>query len=126
MAELKERAISVVKGKNVCLVGFGSLAKTELDIVKQIMTVYINKLEERTDYTELKIKLKTHQHIKSFIHELKADLYIGGKQLNTETNHRNLNKALALAMTKLLSEIEHSKKKSLKGKPIRKLNKKFI
>lgn len=119
------RGISIVAGKNVSLVGFGSLDKAELNVIKQIMPVYINKIEERTDYTELRIRLKSHQHIKSFMHELEADLFIPGTTLSVKANHKNLNRALALVMTKLLSKIEHLKKKGLRERPVRKLTKRL-
>ena len=76
--------------------------------------VYLNKIEERTNYIELKVRLRTHQHIKSFIHELNADLFLTGATLSSKVTHKNLNRALALIMLKLLSEIEHLKKKSSK------------
>ena len=120
------RGITIVGGKNISLVGFGCLARTELAIVKQIMPVYINKLENRTDYTELKIRLKPHQKNKSFMHELEADLFIPGKTLSAKASHKNLNRALALIMSRLLSELRHLEKKGLRERPIKKLSRKTI
>lgn len=110
------------EGKNVSMVGFGKLAEIELETIKQIMPVYIKKLESRTDYTELKIRLKMHQHAKSFIHELDADLFMPGSHLGAKITHKNLYKALALAMSKLLAEVEHHLKKKARQHPIRKFS----
>jgi ribosome-associated translation inhibitor RaiA len=118
---MKDKGAFEGERKNVSLVGFDKLSEEELETVKQIMSSHIGKLENRTDYTELRIRLKIHQHEKSFIHELEADLFIPGRQLGVKISHKNLYKALALTMSKLISEIDHYlKKKSPGNRPIRK------
>ena len=120
----KEKAISIVNTKNVSLVGFNKLDKSEQETVKKVMATYIKKIEERIDYNELKIRLKQHQRNKMFIHEISADLLITpGINLNAKFTHKNPYKALAQVMIKIINEIKHQKKKNLRGISIRKLGK---
>lgn len=121
---MPEEGISIVAGKNLALIGFDKLEHVELKTIKEVMAGYIRRLE-RVSYQELKVRLKLHQHAKSFIHELEAELYMHGTTLNAKMMHKNLYKALALTMKKLLKEIEHLEKKSLRKKPIRKLSRKI-
>ncbi len=79
------------------------------------MSTYIKKIEERTDYEELKIRLKQHQRNKLFIHEIKADLLLTpGVKLNAKFTHKNPYKALAQVMIKIINEIKHQKKRNIK------------
>lgn len=124
---MKDRGNFDSERKNISLVGFDKLSEQELATIKQIMPGYISKLENKMDYLELRIRLKMHQHEKSFMHELDADLFIPGRQLSAKTSHKNLYKALALTMSKLISGIDHHlKKKSPRNRPIKKFNKKII
>jgi len=111
----KEKEISIVNGKNVSLIGFGAFDKIEQEAVKKVMSTYIKKIEERTNYNELKIRLKQHQRNKLFIHEINADLIITpGISLNAKFEHKNPYKAIAQVMIKLINEISHQKKKNIK------------
>ncbi len=123
----KTKEISIISGKNTSLVGFGKLAKVEIAKVKEIMATYLAKIDERTDYNELRITLKQHQHSKSFLHELQTELFIHpGVCFSAKLTHKNLYRALALLMTKILRELDHKKKKNPRQQPIRKLSKKII
>lgn len=111
----KEKEISIVSGKNVSLIGFKQFDKSEQKVVKKVMSTYIKKIEERTDYEELKIRLKQHQRNKMFIHEIKADLLLTpGVNLNAKFTHKNPYKALAQVMIKIINEITHQKKRNIK------------
>ena len=111
----KEKEISIVSGKNVSLIGFKQFDKSEQEIVRKVMSTYIKKIEERTDYEELKIRLKQHQRNKMFIHEIKADLLLTpGVNLNAKFTHKNPYKALAQVMIKIINEITHQKKRNIK------------
>ena len=113
--------INIPEGNNLSLVGFKKLDKTEIDKVKEILLPYIKKLEEKTDYDLLKIELRIHPRSHTFIHELESDLLLRpGKILSAKSVDKNLYKAIPLLMKKLISEVEHIKKKTIRERPIRK------
>ena len=116
------KADSFIGGKNVSLVGFDGLDKAELEEVRKIMATEIRKIEERTSYDQLKIRLKTHVHGKSFRHELDAELFLNkGKCLDAVANDKNLYKAITTITSKLISEVEHLERKNPRQHPIRKI-----
>ena len=117
----KEKEIPFIEGKKVSLIGFSKLDKSEEEAVRRVMATYIKKIEERTDYNELKIRLKTHPKSKSFIHEIHSQLLITpGRSLSAKITNKNPYKALAQTMIKLINEITHQKKKKLREKSRRK------
>jgi hypothetical protein len=118
------KADSFIGGKNVSLVGFDSLDKAELEAVRKIMAVEIRKIEERTDYNQLRIRLKTHPHGKSFIHEFDAELFLNsGKSLDATASDKNIFRGLTTITSKLISEISHLERKSPRQHPIKKITK---
>ncbi|MEM4152983.1 MAG: hypothetical protein QXK80_02630 [Candidatus Pacearchaeota archaeon] len=124
----KGKEINITLGKNIQLIGFDALEPTEISIIQDLLLHYIKKIENKTNYELFKLKLKMHQHNKTFIHELKAELFIHpGMVLGSALTHKNLYKGISDIMKKILSEIEHHlKKKSVRNRPIKKLNKKII
>lgn len=123
----KGKEINITLGKNVQLIGFDVLEPAEISIIRDLLLHYIKKIENKTNYELFKLKLKMHQHNKTFMHELKAELFIHpGMVLGSTLINKNLYKGTSTIMKKLLSEIEHLKKKSTRNKPIKKLNKKII
>jgi len=90
------------------LVGFDKLDEEEIELVKKELASHMQKLENRASNASLKIRLKMHKHEKSYIHELEADLFIPGiKNFSSKISDKNLYKALASIMSKLISEVDH-------------------
>lgn len=123
----KGKEINIVMGKNIQLLGFGVLEPSEINIVQELLQNYLKKIDNKIEYDLLKLKLKMHQHSKTFIHELETELFLRpGTSLGTEVSHKNLYKAIATSMKKLLSEIEHYKKRNPRERPIKKLSEKIL
>ncbi|MCX8193969.1 MAG: hypothetical protein N3G19_01250 [Candidatus Pacearchaeota archaeon] len=121
------KEINITLGKNVQLIGFDILEPSEISVIQHLLLNYIKKIENKTNYELLKLKLKMHQHSKMFMHELKAELFIHpGMVIGSILTHKNLYKGTSTIMKKLLSEIEHLKKRSPRNRPIKKLSKKII
>ena len=117
----KKKEIQFMEGKNVSLIGFNRLDKSEEEAVRRVMATYIKKIEGRTDYDELRIRLKTHRKSKSFIHEIHSQLLITpGKSLSSKITNKNPYKALAQTMIKLINELIHQEKKKPREKVKRK------
>jgi len=96
----------------VSLVGFDELDEEEIEQAKKILSTHVSKLENKTDNGALKIRLKMHKHNKNFVHELEADFFVsGGKNFSANASDKNLYKALASTMSKLISEVEHNSRK---------------
>lgn len=99
-------------GGNITLINF-KLEPIELVVVKKIVGNYVKKLSEKVGYKELKLRLKQHEHGKSFLHELNTEAIIsknreGGGDiiLSSSAQDYNLFNALASVMEKLLNEAE--------------------
>lgn len=121
------KEINIILGKNIQLLGFGVLEPSEINIVTGLLQNYVKKIENRIDYDLLRLKLKMHQHSKTFMHELEAELFLHpGASFGTEVSHKNLYKAIATSMKKMLAEIDHYKKRDLRERPIKKLSKKVL
>jgi len=103
-------------GENIALVGFDKLEPAELIIVKKIVGTYVKKLQEITDYKELKLVLQQHQHGKTFKHEINAQVDLNEGKLHSTVTEWNLFKAISAVMKKLISEFSHQKKKDIKKK----------
>ena len=103
-------------GGNIALVGFDKLEPAELIIVKKIVGTYVKKLQENTDYKELRLVLQQHQHGKTFKHEINAQVDLKKGKLHSTVTEWNLFKAISAVMKKLISEFSHQKKKDIKKK----------
>jgi len=103
-------------GGNIALVGFDILEPAELIIVKKIVGTYVKKLQESTEYKELKLVLKQSQHGKTFKHEINAQVDLNKGSFQSKVVEWNLFTAIAAAMDKLISEFSHQKKKDVKKK----------
>lgn len=113
--------------KNIQCQGFDVLEPSEMAIVTKLLKTYVKKIDRRTSYDLLRLTLKMHERGKIFIHELGAELFLRpGVSLGAEVSHKNLYRAISSVMKKLLSEIEHYKKKHTRQHPIKKLSKKVI
>ncbi len=121
------KEINVTLGRNIQLLGFGVLEPSEIDIVNSLLQNYLKKIENKTDYELLRLKLKMHQHSKIFMHELEAELFVHpGMSFGTEVSNKNLYKGIGLLMKKMIAEVEHYKKRSPRERPIRKLSRKIL
>ncbi len=117
------KEINLILGKNIQLLGFGVLEPSEINIVKGLLQNYVKKIETKTDYNLLKMKLKMHQHNTNFIHELESQLIVHpGKSFVTNVSDKNIYKAIATLMKKLLSEIDHYKRRDVRQRPIKKFS----
>ena len=100
------------KSKNISLVGFGSLDKTEIDSVNKVIAARIKRINNKIDYELLRIRLKIHKRNKTFMHELRAELLIRpGQNVSAAVQHKNLYRAVDDVIKHLASEIEHKIKK---------------
>lgn len=106
-----------MKEKGVRLIGFDSLDDGEINIVKKIVSHYLNRIENIIkDYDELKLGLKIHNRKNLFIHEIKAEIFAGGKILVASSENKNLFSALADCFDALLIEIDKNFKKKKRVK----------
>lgn len=101
-------------GGSIALVGFGILQPVELIVVKKIVGNYVRKITEVANYKELRLRLKQHQHAKSFLHEIEAEAVItkgqdSGKNLvlAAKSTQHNLYTALSEALEKIYAEALH-------------------
>ena len=95
------------KGK-VLLSGF-SLDPAEKAIVDNLIRNYQNKIAERMEFEEIKLRLRKSKHGKTFLHEIQGTL-IAGKQFNAKVIDYNLFSAIAEAFEKLMNEAEHKER----------------
>ncbi len=118
--------INILLGKNIQLIGFEKLEKSEITAINKILQKYLGKIENEVAYALLRIRLKQHQKGKMFSHEIKADLMINpGKVISASLQYKNLYNGLNLVMRKLLSGIEHKIKKKINQHPIKKITRKL-
>ena len=66
--------------QNIALIGFGSLEPAEIDAVNKVLETHAKKLQELTNYESLRLKLHSHQHLKSFIHEIQPRRSLGKRR----------------------------------------------
>ena len=66
----------VAEGK-ILLAGF-DLEQEEKNLVNSIIKNYLNKIEQKIKFEEIKLRMKKSQHGKTFLHEIKGNLRIVG------------------------------------------------
>lgn len=96
-------------GGNISLVNF-DLDPMQAAVVRKLVGNYVKRLGEITEYKELKIRLRKHEHGKSVLHEIDANAYIiHGKEvtLNANSSNYNLYSALAEVLDKVIAEAMH-------------------
>jgi ribosome-associated translation inhibitor RaiA len=93
-------------GGNIVLAGF-SLDPAEMIVVKKIVGNYAKRISEKTDYTEIKIRLKQSHKIKSFLHSVNVDVSTSKGILTSSTEDKNLYSGLSTALEKIYSQAEH-------------------
>ncbi len=102
-------------GGNITLIGF-KLEPMEIAVVKKIVGNCVRKLIEKADYKSLKLRLKQHQHGKSFLHEVGAEAVVtslsgkhegGNRILSSTVSDYNLFTALSNVLENILAEAEH-------------------
>ena len=92
------------------LQGFNILDPSEIERLEEVIAKNLKKIKFRSDYINLRIELKIHEHAKEFVHEIKAVLFLKKNRIRAETSDKNIYKALQNVFDKLLSEIEHKNK----------------
>lgn len=92
------------KGK-VILAGF-DLEPAEKAIVSNLIANYKQKIAEKFDYKEIRLRMKKSARGKAFLHEIQG-LLIGEKKFNAKTTDYNLFLALSETLEKLMNEAEH-------------------
>ena len=97
-------------GGNITLVDF-NLDNQEMIILKKIIGNYAKKIRNITDYSELKIVMKTHKKTKAIKYEIKAKLAAGTSEANAETEGYNPFVAINEALRKIEGEIGHKIRK---------------
>jgi|SRR3989344_2569884 len=100
----------VAEGK-ILLAGF-DLEQEEKNLVNSIIKNYLNKIEQKIKFEEIKLRMKKSQHGKTFLHEIKGNLRIVGtkKEFASEVTDYNLYSAIAETFEKLIKEVEHYKR----------------
>ena len=102
--------------QNIALIGFGKLEPSEMNVINQILETHVKKLQELTNYESLRLKLHPHQHSKSFIHEIHAELQAKqakgsdkGREIiiSASATQKSLFSALSEVLEKLASEAVH-------------------
>jgi ribosome-associated translation inhibitor RaiA len=95
------------KNKDIKLVNFNQLDKSELSIVKKIAGHYINRIEKILhSYDEIKLNLKIHKRSDLFIHEIRAEIFAGGKIFTATSENKNVFNAISDCFNSLLRQIE--------------------
>ncbi len=101
------KEIVLGKNKDIKLVNFNQLDKSELSIVKKIAGHYINRIEKILhSYDEIKLNLKIHQRENLFIHEIKGEVFAGGKIFSATSENKNIFNALSDCFNSILRQIE--------------------
>jgi hypothetical protein len=85
-------------GGNIALINF-KLEPIEIAVIKKITGHYVKKISEASNYKELKLRLKNHQHGKSFLHEIEAEAVITEGQKTNEKATEGRNIILSAAVT---------------------------
>jgi hypothetical protein len=102
------------KGK-ILLSGFG-LEEAERAICDNIIKSHISKIEERSKFDYLKLRLRKSQRGKNCLHEIEGTLKVKGGIFTSKTEDFNLFSALAEIMEKLLNELNHKIRTSRQNK----------
>jgi len=100
---------SINLGLNIQLVGFNNIDKMELSAAKKIIGSMANKIKEKIEFEELKIRLKTQKSI-NVIYQIDINLNGKGKSFNAISEDRNLFIGLNEGFKRIFNEIEHNKK----------------
>jgi len=95
------------KGK-IILAGF-DLEPAEKAIVNNLIANYQQKIAEKFDYKEIRLRMKKSVRGKTFLHEVQG-LLIGEKKFNAKVTDYNLFSALSETLEKLMNEAEHYKR----------------
>lgn len=101
------------KGK-ILLSGF-SLEPAEKAIVDNLVRNYQHKLEEKTTYDQIKIRMRKQQKGKTFLHSVQGEMF-AGKIFTAKAEDYNLFSALSDVFEKLMHEAEHKKRTSRQTK----------
>ena len=105
-------------GGSIALVGFDKLEPVEITIVKKITGTYVKKMQENGSYQDLKLVLQQHKHGKSFKHEITAQAQFVEGRFGATVTDWNLFKALSETLEKIISEINHKRKKEIRKEKI--------
>jgi len=87
----------------------------EKAILDNLVKNYKNKIEEKLQFQEIRLRLKKSQHGKNFLHQVQG-LMISNKRFNAESSDFNLYAATAEVFEKLMHEAEHTKRTSRQKK----------
>jgi len=96
---------------DIALVGFEILDPAEIIVVKKIVGNALKRMTESGEYKEMKLTLQQHPHGKSFKHEIEAVAFFSYGRFSTNVIGRNLFTAVSEACEKIISEMEHARKK---------------
>ena len=110
-SNLKEDNVEKIGG-NIVFIG-PRLEPMEIEIIKKILETHTKRLKEITEYQELKVRLRQHQHGKTFLHEIEVMVIGKGREirLNSNSSDYNLFAALSVALEKIISQATHKIKK---------------
>ncbi len=92
--------------EKIHLSGF-NLEPVESEIIKNIIKTYKHKIEEKTSYQEIRLRLKKSRHGKAFMHEVNGNIMAGKLRITASSSNYNMYKALTEVLEKLLNETEH-------------------
>lgn len=97
----------MAEGK-ITLVGF-DIDEAEKAIAKNLIANYRHKIEQKTEFQELMLRLKKSQHEKACLHEVHGKL-VAGKIYNAKAEDYNLFSALSEVFEKLINELMHNQR----------------
>jgi len=98
------------KPGNIILSGF-DLEPVEMDTARKIIESHAKKLSEICSYEKLCLTLKTSQHGKAFLHELKTHVNLkSGNPIIAEDTDYNLYTAISKIMEKIIKQARHNSK----------------
>ncbi len=85
------------------------LEAAEKAILDNLVKNYKQKIEEKIQFQEIRLRLKKSQHGKTFLHQVQG-LMISSKRFTAESSDFNLYAATAEVFEKLMHEAEHHKR----------------
>lgn len=107
--EKSNKEIVFGKEKTIRLVGFDNLDPAELSIIKKIIGHYLKKIDNLTEYEEVRVNLKLHKKQNYYLHEIKTEIFKGSKIFVAESDNKNIYVCLTGCFEALISEIKKEK-----------------
>lgn len=118
MLDMTSKEVKEGWDESISLAGFSALDPFEFELSKKVISNYVKRIKEISDYQKLKLHLKSVHDKKVHLHihfvDAALEVKAHGKHksiLGAKAQHRNPYTAISEALDKLLSEIQHNSHK---------------